>query len=827
MSSPNERDEVLEFVGPGGFQGVSENEHLFVSLAMSDYELRRADRYPQDNNRSQAHSGALGGLQGPLLQPSPGHLRNTSPRQSVSQSSTPSATTPQPDAFPEPPKPSRPTPPLNLIPNFLHPPSRDSVPSSGHPYLPLPRRLSPGFHRQSASRSGTSISMPVQENFPDPPTPDYSALDGQYTRRSSHPSPSQPAPVPDAFQAVTQALPHIDFNSGPIIPVSPQIPLSLGMFRSSAPTAEAHTGQLGPPVQVDLMNVDEELSFPLPSHLNTGLSENAATPRTRNVLLSEAQTERVQSQDKGKRREINFHHSSYPQVPLPGTYTAPFCPDSTDRCILSSLFNSIPAPLAALWQAQAREMGYVVTQDQPSASSTDPPLPPRLSPQSSSTIIQDSTAPAPSSSRPSSYVPAPNPGVPSPNSEDPSPSSPGVQLILQQMKDMGSTLSIVERGVQEALQSQLNRPERVSRRAQGSDTGRGNNVEAGPEGQFRRGGVPGPRTGLMTQYQTLIRNQLAHHLGLPEKCPGEGLYLLMSPTLDEVQNPRWNPELDKLQDDSIFKLDFSRTIKESAWNRHIMDRFVDKIHDDVASGNTDISTVYVLYDKPAIASIFKSKFDELRREWRKQSKAKALLADFMDEDMAPVIRDIQARKLKKASQQRPNSRRTGFFSKRVKAVTRKISGDPNNAEAWRWLLSVLIDLGQEGMSSEESGRDDQGRALYLIRERRWRSSELLDYLDAVDFWSMEEQPGKVKQGNPGRARSRPIIARPSKRVAIGGLPSNFYNRVWLESLHPAEVRDLKMKPAIPFPSINVQEYNAVMDWDRDLVGVLQGSKQKR
>lgn len=105
------------------------------------------------------------------------------------------------------------------------------------------------------------------------------------------------------------------------------------------------------------------------------------------------------------------------------------------------------------------------------------------------------------------------------------------------------------------------------------------------------------------------------------------------------------------------------------------------------------------------------------------------------------------------------------------------------------------------MSSEESGKDDLGRPLYLIRERRWRSSELLDYLDAVDFWSMEEQPGKVKQGNPGRARSRPIIARPSKRVAIGGLPSNFYNRVWLESLHPAEVRDLKMKPAIPFPSM--------------------------
>ncbi|KZT31397.1 hypothetical protein SISSUDRAFT_1067789 [Sistotremastrum suecicum HHB10207 ss-3] len=793
MSSPKERDKVLEFVGPGGFQGASENQHLFVSLAMSDYE----------DNRSQAHSEALGGLQRPLPQPSPGHLSTTSPRQSVSHPSTSTATTPQPDAFPEPPRPGPPAPLLNLIPEFLQPPHRDSAPNSGHPYLPLPRRLSPGFHRQHASRSGTSISMPVQENFPDPPTPDYSALDGHYMRRSSHPSPILPPTVPDASQAVTQPPPPTTFYSGTIIPVSPQINPSLGMSHSSLPTTDADTSQLRLPVPVDLMNVDEELSFPLHSHINTGWSENVARPGTSTLPPVEALREGAQLRDKGKRREINLHHSSYPQVPPPNTYIDPFCPDPTDRRISSSLFDCIPSPLAALWEAQAREMGYVVTQDQPSAFSANPPLPPRLSTQSSSTIIQGSDAPAPSSSLPSSYVPAPNPGVPGPNPGDASPSSPGVQIILQEIKDMGSTLAIVERGVQEALQSQLNRPERMSRRAQRSDTGRGMNLEAGPEGQFRRGGVAGPRTGLMTQYQTLIRNQLARHLGLPEKCPSEGLYLLMPPTLDEVQNPRWNPELDKLQDHSIFKLDFSRTIKESTWNRHIMDRFVDKIHDDVASGNTDISTVYVLYDKPAIASIFKSKFDELRREWRKQSKAKALLADFMDEDMAPVVRDIQARKSKKASQQRPNSRRTGFFNKRLKAVTRKISGDPDNAEAWRWLLSVLIDLGQEGMSSEESGKDDHGRPLYLIRERRWRSSELLDYLDAVDFWSMEEQPGKVKQGNPGRARSRPIIARPSKRVAIGGLPSNFYNRVWLESLHPAEIRDLKMKPAIPFPSISI------------------------
>lgn len=69
----------------------------------------------------------------------------------------------------------------------------------------------------------------------------------------------------------------------------------------------------------------------------------------------------------------------------------------------------------------------------------------------------------------------------------------------------------------------------------------------------------------------------------------------MPPTLDELQHPLWDPELHKLGDDTIFKLDFSKSVKESKWNRCIRDRFVDKVHRDIASGNSSISTVYLLY----------------------------------------------------------------------------------------------------------------------------------------------------------------------------------------------------------------------------------------
>ncbi|KZS94290.1 hypothetical protein SISNIDRAFT_465776 [Sistotremastrum niveocremeum HHB9708] len=534
------------------------------------------------------------------------------------------------------------------------------------------------------------------------------------------------------------------------------------------------------------MNVDEEINYPYTPALRPEVSRTAESIPG-NTGRDRSHSEEATVRDKRKERELSLHHSSFPQAPVPGEYTNPFRPP---------LSANIPATLAALWQAQAREMGYIITTEQQALTQPEEhPTPQQPSLQTSSGPANDpspSQVPLPSSP-PASFSGPNGPSLPSPD----------VGLLLEYVKNIGSTLAIVERGVTQSLQSQLSRPERIGRRGHGSRSERESKDKDAPEGQFYRGGVPGPRSGLMSQYQALVRTELARHLGLPEKCPAESLYLLMPPTLNEMTHPPWNPELDKLQADTIFKLDFSRTIKESKWNRHVMDRFVDKIHNDIACGDTSISTVYILYDKPAIASIFQNKFDEFRREWRQQCKAKALLADYMDEDMAPVVRDIRARKQKKAGKQRPNSRRTTpakFFNKRVKAVTRKITGDPNNAEAWRWLLSVLVDLGQEGMSSEESGRDNQGRAVYMVRERHWRSAELLDYLNAVDFWSSEEQPGRVKQGNPGRARIRPVISRLSKRIAIGGLPSNFYNRVWLENLHPAEVRDLKMKPAIPFPS---------------------------
>ncbi|KZS89554.1 hypothetical protein SISNIDRAFT_469311 [Sistotremastrum niveocremeum HHB9708] len=524
------------------------------------------------------------------------------------------------------------------------------------------------------------------------------------------------------------------------------------------------------------MNVDVEEAFP---YNPSGTGERAQLIDRDVELLPSASNPKA-NHDRGKRPEINLQHNPYPQPPAPGAYRETHIPNTEDKNLSSDLFKLFPASIASLFKEQARQLGFSVTE-------REGPL--RSDKHTTSSVPVNPSMSSSSSGR-------------EPHIGNPPSSTPDLQTLFNDIKSINTTLSIMERGVQQSLQSQLSRPERC-RHQHPSHTAEGSNESNLPEGQFRRGGVPGPRSGLLTQYQALVRKELVRHLGLPETCPDQALYTLMPPTLDELQNPRWNPELHKLEDATIFKLDFSQTVKKSQWNRHIRDRFVDKIHADIAAGRTDIDTAYMLYDRPAIAQIFQKKFDEWRREWRKQDKAKALLEDFADEDMGPVIRDIQSRKNKRVRKQRPNSRRSAFFNQRVKSVTRKIAGDPGNAQHWQWLLATLRELGQEGMSSEESEKDERGRAQYTVRERRWRSRELLDYIDAVDFWSREEKPGKVKQGNPGRDRVRPIIPRPSKRAAIGGLPANFYDRVWLESLHPAELRDLKMKPAVPFPPIAI------------------------
>ncbi|KAF8827078.1 hypothetical protein HHX47_DHR5000708 [Lentinula edodes] len=105
-------------------------------------------------------------------------------------------------------------------------------------------------------------------------------------------------------------------------------------------------------------------------------------------------------------------------------------------------------------------------------------------------------------------------------------------------------------------------------------------------------------------------------------------------------------------------------------------------------------------------------------------------------------------------------------------------------------LGTFEDLGVAGMSSDE---EDPGmkkpRVQYIIKEPKWRSAELKNFLRLLDYCHLEgrcttDQPHfSFSRGSPPRLRVD-RNDKTSKSKYVRGLPANFYDAQWLEEQEP-------------------------------------------
>lgn len=113
---------------------------------------------------------------------------------------------------------------------------------------------------------------------------------------------------------------------------------------------------------------------------------------------------------------------------------------------------------------------------------------------------------------------------------------------------------------------------------------------------------------------------------------------------------------------------------------------------------------------------------------------------------------------------------------------------------------MLGRLNADAMSTDESSDE---RGVYHVRRKDWRSAELLALIKRVD----ENRNHLNAYGNnlPGgvpRRRERPRHALQSSRRAMKGLPLNFYDKVWYDSLTASQQHALDAQPPIQFPDVD-------------------------
>lgn len=104
----------------------------------------------------------------------------------------------------------------------------------------------------------------------------------------------------------------------------------------------------------------------------------------------------------------------------------------------------------------------------------------------------------------------------------------------------------------------------------------------------------------------------------------------------------------------------------------------------------------------------------------------------------------------------------------------------------------------EAMSGDESDHAG-GRVRYVVRAPNWRNPAISSWMTTFDNLHLSTRfngDGRATPGKFPRLRIRSTKRGVAKCAEVPGLPKNFYDEKWLNSLHEEDRNDLEMQPAL-------------------------------
>lgn len=99
---------------------------------------------------------------------------------------------------------------------------------------------------------------------------------------------------------------------------------------------------------------------------------------------------------------------------------------------------------------------------------------------------------------------------------------------------------------------------------------------------------------------------------------------------------------------------------------------------------------------------------------------------------------------------------------------------------WKWLQSVLVTLGEDGMSSEDSDTDGHIEVIYRQRIMYWRR-DIEEELRLIDQEHRRLGQTQSRRGAKLAPRRRGIGNQRSDRDPVKKLPLCFYDEKWISS----------------------------------------------
>ncbi|KAF7424842.1 hypothetical protein PC9H_010153 [Pleurotus ostreatus] len=145
------------------------------------------------------------------------------------------------------------------------------------------------------------------------------------------------------------------------------------------------------------------------------------------------------------------------------------------------------------------------------------------------------------------------------------------------------------------------------------------------------------------------------------------------------------------------------------------------------------------------------------------------------------------------------SRRGTLYDNRMRIIESNLQA--GESAVWMLLHDMVRGLGLLGMSSDESDPDDNTSVSIIHKD--WRSPEVIRLLQVIDrHRQVVNCYGNARAGAPPRSRRRHLGGPVSKHKPVAGLPRNWYNPIWYNSLSRSQLAGLATLAEVPLPLIN-------------------------
>src|SRR6266852_4142680 len=122
----------------------------------------------------------------------------------------------------------------------------------------------------------------------------------------------------------------------------------------------------------------------------------------------------------------------------------------------------------------------------------------------------------------------------------------------------------------------------------------------------------------------------------------------------------------------------------------------------------------------------------------------------------------------------------------------------NDPALWGGISQMMEYLGCDGMSSNETDNEASSGIIKAVRRVRkgWLSEEISEVWHTAETYHRAQTQGQSKRGNkPCRRNPVPVEGQQSYDRVTPGLPRNYYDSIWFQSLTHSD--KLLLRPLPP------------------------------